>query len=207
MNPELRHLVESRARLVACSDATRAELGRMLHDGPQQRVVGVSLLLHTLRRRIDEGEALALIDQAVEELARVGAELRDLAGRLHPVALTERGLRPALFAATTRAAIPVELEVPEERLPAEVERAAYDVVLSAIESAGEDDASHVRVSLARGNGSITLEVADDGRGGADPGCARLCALADRVETVGGRLELESPTGGGTRIRARFPVGA
>jgi signal transduction histidine kinase len=204
MDPELQRLIESRARLVACSDAARAELGRTLHDGAQQRVVGVSLLLRALKGRVDDPGALALVDQCLAELGHAGEELRELSRRLHPIALTDRGLKPALFAATTTSAVPVELDVPEERFPDQVERAAYDVVLGAIESAG-DEASHVRVSLARTNGSVTLEVADDGAGGADPGSERLCALADRVETVGGRLELDSPAGGGTRIRASFPV--
>lgn len=205
MDPELQRLIESRARLVACSDATRAELGRTLHDGAQQRVVGVSLLLRALKAKVDDPGALALVDQCLAELAHAGEELRELARRLHPIALADRGLKPALFAATTKAPVPVELDVPEERLPHEVERAAYELVLGAIESAGEDAASHVRVALARTNGSVMLEVADDGSGGADPRSERLCALADRVETVGGRLELDSPAGGGTRIRASFPV--
>ena len=109
VDDELQRLLESRARLVACSDAARAELGRTLHDGAQQRVVAVSLLLRALKGRLDDAESVALVDQAIEELALTGEELRDLARRLHPVALAERGLGPALFAASTRAPIPVEL--------------------------------------------------------------------------------------------------
>ena len=205
MEAELQRLIESRARLVACSDATRAELGRTLHDGAQQRVVGVSLLLRALKAKTEDGGTHELIDRCLGELGHAGEELRELARRLHPVALTERGLKQALFAATTKAPVPVELELPDDRYPEPVERAAYDVVLGAIESAEEDAASHVRVSLERRNGSVTVEVADDGAGGVDPLCERLCALADRVETVGGRLELDSPLGGGTRLRASFPV--
>ena len=195
MDDELQRLIESRARLVACSDAARAELGRALHDGAQQRVVAISLLLRALKGRLDDAESAALVDQAIEELALTGEELRDLARRLHPVALADRGLGPALFAASTRARIPVELDVPDERLPGEVERAAYDVVLGAIECAGEAG-SHLHVSVARENGLVTLDVSGCGELGGD----RLCALADRVETIRGSLEVN-----GTSLRARFPV--
>ncbi len=194
---EFQRLLESRARLVACSDAARAELGRALHDGAQQRVVAVSLLLRALKGRLDDADAVALVDQAIEELALTGEELRELARRLHPVALTDRGLGPALFAASTRAPVPVELDVPDERFPGEIERAAYDVVLGAIECAGEAG-SHLQVSLAQQNGHVTLDVSGCGELGGD----RLCALADRVETINGSLEID-----GTVLRARFPVAA
>ena len=197
MDDELQRLLESRARLVACSDAARAELGRALHDGAQQRVVAVSLLLRALKGRLDDAESAALVDQAIEELALTGEELRDLARRLHPVALTDRGLAPALFAASTRAPVPVELDVPDERFPGEIERAAYDVVLGAIECAG-DAGSHLQVSLAQQNGHVTLDVSGCGELGGD----RLCALADRVETINGSLEVDGPV-----LRARFPVSA
>jgi signal transduction histidine kinase len=197
VDDELRRLLESRARLVACSDAARAELGRSLHDGAQQRVVAVSLLLRALKGRLDDPEAVALVDQAIEELALTGEELRELARRLHPVALTDRGLRPALFAASTRAPIPVELDVPDERFPGEIERAAYDVVLGAIECAGAAG-SHLQVSLARQNGHVTLDVSGCGELDGD----RLCSLADRVETIRGSLEVD-----GQVLRARFPVAA
>ena len=185
----------SRPRLVACSDAARAELGKALHDGAQQRVVAVSLLLRSLRGQLDDAESLALVDRALAELGETGEELRDLSRRLHPVALSECGLRPALFAATTRAPVPVDLDIPEERLPGEVERAAYDVVLGAIECAGEHS-SHLQVSLARDNGIVTLDV----NGCGELGGERLCALVDRVETIRGTLELD-----GTLLRARFPL--
>jgi len=193
MDDELQHLIESRARLVACSDAAREELGRMLHDGPQQRVVGVSLLLRALRAKLDDPDAAALVDQALGELTETGEELRELARRLHPVALSERGLRPALFAATTRAEVPVELEVPDERFPAPIERACYDLVLGAIAHADDDG---VQVEIGRVNGHVAVDVSglgvlsDDG----------ICALADRVETISGSLEIEGPS-----LRARFPV--
>ena len=194
---EFQRLLESRARLVACSDAARAELGRALHDGAQQRVVAVSLLLRALKGRLDDAESAALVDQAIEELASTGEELRDLARRLHPVALTDRGLGPALFAASTRAPVPVELDVADERFPGEIERAAYDVVLGAIECAGETG-SHLQVSLTRQNGHVALDVSGCGDFDTD----RLCALADRVETIRGRLEVD-----GSVLRARFPVAA
>jgi signal transduction histidine kinase len=197
VDDELQRLLESRARLVACSDAARAELGRALHDGAQQRVVAVSLMLRALKGRLDDPEAVALVDQAIEELGLTGEELRDLARRLHPVALTERGLGPALFAASTRAPLPVELDLPEERFPGEIERAAYDVVIGAIECAGEAG-SHLQVSLARQNGHVALDVSGCG----DFDVERLCALADRVETIRGRLEIDGPV-----LRARFPVAA
>jgi signal transduction histidine kinase len=197
VDDELQRLLESRARLVACSDAARAELGRALHDGAQQRVVAVSLMLRALKGKLDDPEAVALVDQAIEELGLTGEELRELARRLHPVALTDRGLGPALFAASTRAPVPVELDVAEERFPGEIERAAYDVVIGAIECAGEAG-SHLHVSLAQQNGHVALDVSGCGAFDAD----RLCALADRVETIRGSLEVDGPV-----LRARFPVAA
>src|SRR5829696_440649 len=127
VDDELQRLLESRGRLVACSDAARAELGRALHDGAQQRVVGVSLLLRGLKAKVDDPGALALVDQCLAELAHASEELRELARRLHPIALADRGLKPALVAATTKAPVPVELDVAEERLPHQVERAAYEL--------------------------------------------------------------------------------
>ena len=165
---------------------------------PSSGSLPVSLLLRALKGRLDDTHApAALVDQAIEERALTGEELRDRARRLHPVALTDRGLGPALFAASTRAPVPVELDVPDERFPGEIERAAYDVVLGAIECAG-DAGSHLQVSLAQQNGHVTLDVS----GCADLGGDRLCALADHMETINGSLEVDGPV-----LRARFPVSA
>ena len=199
----------SRARIVEAGDAERARLGRNLHDGAQQRLVSVTLLLRLLRGKLGENHeaALSLVDQALAEVTQANEDLRELARGLHPVALADCGLRPALFAATSRAPLPVELDVPDERLPEQVEVAAYYLALEAIANAAKyAGASHVRVAVARTNAHVTVEVADDGGGGATvAGGSGLRGLVDRTEALGGRFELESPRGRGTRIRATFPI--
>ncbi|HSL65955.1 MAG TPA: histidine kinase [Gaiellaceae bacterium] len=201
-------VLASRARIVEAGDAERARLGRNLHDGAQQRLVSIGLILRMLRARVDGDEpTLALVDQAADAVAQANDDLRELARGLHPLALAECGLRAALFAATSRAPLPVELDVVEERFPEQVEVAAYYVALEAIANAAKHaGASHVRVSVAHPDGAVTVEVADDGAGGATLATGSgLRGLVDRTEALGGRLELDSPPGGGTSLRATFPL--
>jgi signal transduction histidine kinase len=204
-------LAASRARVVAAADAERRRVGRNLHDGAQQRLLAVSNLLRVARRQVGENGAEALLAQAEEELATAHAELRELARGLHPVALSERGLPAALESLTAACAIPVALEVCDDALPDEVATAAYFVVAEALANAARHaDASsaRVRVGVLGAGGVVEVEVADDGRGGADVSAGTgLRGLADRVEVLGGRLEVHSPAGGGTRVVARLPVAA
>jgi signal transduction histidine kinase/integral membrane sensor domain MASE1 len=204
-------LAASRARLVEVGDAERRRLERNLHDGAQQRLVSVALQLNMAASRLesDPKAARGLLATAQSDLARGLDELRELARGIHPAVLTERGLGAALDSLVARAPIPVELAaLPEERLAAPVEAAAYYVVAEAITNVAKyAHASSATVTIARANGSATVTVADDGVGGADPAAGTgLHGLAARVEALNGRLEVESPRGGGTRITAEIPLG-
>jgi signal transduction histidine kinase len=150
----------------------------------------------------------ALLDVAINELAAGLQELRELASGLHPAVLSERGLTAALEALTLRTPLPVELEaLPAERLPDRVEAAAYYVVAEALANVQKHAGAHsVVVRAATDTRGLTVEVVDDGVGGADVEGSGLRGLADRVETLGGRLSVESPATGGTRLVATIPLG-
>jgi signal transduction histidine kinase len=203
-------LRRSRARIVEAGTAERRRLERNLHDGAQQRLVALSLTLRLAQGRLrkDPDGAEQLLGGAQEELGRALEELRELARGIHPAVLSDRGLRAALEALAGRSPVPVELErTPPERLPAPVEAAAYFVVAEALTNVVKyANASQARVSVSRNNGHAVVEVADDGVGGADPGRGSgLRGLADRVSALDGRLELLSPEGAGTLLRAEIPV--
>jgi signal transduction histidine kinase len=204
-------LAASRARLVEVGDAERQRLERNLHDGAQQRLVSVALELSMAAGKLEKDPAAArdLLATAQADLARGLDELRELARGIHPVVLTERGLGPALDALVTRAPVPVEVTaLPDERLAAPVEAAAYYVVAEAITNVAKyAHASSATVSIGRANATATVTVADDGIGGADPASGTgLRGLAARVEALNGRLDVDSPRGGGTRITAEIPLG-
>jgi signal transduction histidine kinase/integral membrane sensor domain MASE1 len=204
-------LAASRARLVEVGDAERQRLERNLHDGAQQRLVSVALGLNMAAAKLegDPDTARQLLSGAQTELARGLEELRELARGIHPVVLTERGLGPALDALAARAPFPVDVTgVPDERLAAPVEAAAYYVVAESITNVAKyAHASGVTVSIGRANGAAIVTVTDDGVGGADPaGGSGLRGLAARVEALNGRLDIDSPPGGGTCIKAEIPLG-
>ena len=199
-------LRESRARLLEVADEERKRIQRNLHDGAQQRITAVLLNLGRVRERPEERKEL--LTEAIDQLATGLEEIRALASGLHPAVLAERGLVPALRALALAAPIQVELStVPGERLPEPVEAAAYYVVAEALANVHKHaGASRVVVHASKGEHQLIVEVADDGVGGADDEGSGLRGLADRVEALGGRLSLESPAGGGTRLLAEIPVG-
>ncbi|HEV3377245.1 MAG TPA: MASE1 domain-containing protein [Thermoleophilaceae bacterium] len=204
-------LAASRAELVAVGDAERRRFERNLHDGAQQRLVSVALELGMVGAKLEEDPKTAreLLSTAQEDLAQGLEELRELARGLHPVLLTERGLGPALDALLARTPVPVEIaELPDERLDAPVEAAAYYVVAEAITNVAKyAEASHATVSITQSNGSATVIVRDDGVGGADPAAGSgLRGLAARVEALNGRLDVESPPARGTIVKAEMPLG-
>src|SRR5215218_9813307 len=199
-------LAASRARIVEAGDAERRRLERNLHDGAQQRLVSLALDLRMIDATLekDPPKARSILEGAQHQLAQGLDELRELARGIHPAVLTDRGLGPALEALVNRAPLPVELtELPDERLSGPVEAAAYYVVAEAVTNVAKyARASHVTVSVRRSNGSATIEVADDGIGGADASRGTgLRGLADRIEALDGRLDVESPAARGTRIVA------
>jgi signal transduction histidine kinase len=199
------------ARLVAAGDAARRRIERDLHDGAQQRLVSLSVTLNLARRHVDpDSRAAELLDSAVAELTAGLSELRELARGIHPAVLTERGLDLALDALAARAPMPVTISSPlEQRLPPAVEAAAYFVVMEALTNVAKyASASAAEVRIEQVDGHVVIDVADDGVGGADPSAGSgLAGLADRVAALGGRLEVQSPPGGGTVVRAEMPAGA
>jgi PAS domain S-box-containing protein len=216
LNDELRERLEelaaSRARIVAAGDVERRRLERNLHDGAQQRLVSLALSLRIALTQLETDPATArtVLEGAADELARALDELRELARGLHPAVLTDHGLRAAVEMLAGRAPVPVEIEsVPAERLPAPVEAAAYYLIAEALTNVAKyARASVVRVRVVPSAGGVLVEVADDGAGGADPtGGSGLRGLADRVEALGGTLEIESAPGAGTTLRAAIPATA
>ena len=209
-NAEAREqLTASRARIVQAGDAERRRLERNLHDGAQQRFVSLALGLRLAQSQLtaDPGAAAELLARAGEELALGLEELRELARGIHPAVLTDRGLAAAVEALAARATLPVELNgLPSERLPEPIEAAAYYVVSESLANVAKyAAASQAQVELARDDGLLVVEVSDDGVGGADPGKGSgLRGLTDRVEALGGRLQVSSEHGRGTTVRAELP---
>jgi PAS domain S-box-containing protein len=209
-NAEAREaLAASRARIVEAADAERWRIERNLHDGAQQQLIALSLMLRRAEALLAEGdpEAPAVVSAAGDVLADALAELRELARGIHPAVLTDRGLAPALEMLAGRSGVPCELAVAlDERLPPPVEAAAYYLVAEALANASKHaQASRVRVQLQCADGAAVVEVSDDGVGGAVAGGGSgLRGLGDRVEALGGRLALSSPPGAGTTLSARIP---
>jgi signal transduction histidine kinase len=203
----------SRARIVAAGDEQRRRVERDLHDGAQQQLVTVGLILRLARDRPTSGagdpELDALLTRAADGLDGALAELRELARGIHPAVLTEAGLTPALRALAARAASPVELiDAPElPPLPAPVAATAYFVAAEAVTNAAKHAASsrvlvHVRTAGSR----LLVTVADDGVGGADPTAGTgLLGLRDRVAALDGELVVHSTPGGGTSVHADLPL--
>lgn len=205
-----KELREAEARIVTAEAAERRRLERNLHDGAQQRLVTVNLNLHLADRDLerDPNAARAFLATAEAELAAGLADIRQLARGRDPQVLGAEGLAAAVRALVERAAVPVELdELPGERLPEPVEAVAYYVIAESLSNAAKH-AGATRVAIAarlRGD-ELVVEIADDGTGGADIETGTgLRGLADRVANVAGRLEVESPIGEGTRVRAVIPA--
>jgi signal transduction histidine kinase len=213
LQAELRaRLVElraSRARLVEATDSERRRIERDLHDGTQQRLVSIAMSLGLLESRLP-GEATAvqpLVREAREALALALQELRELTHGINPPLLTERGLPAALDELCRRASLPTHLDLAlDRRLPDQIESSAYFMASEALTNAAKHShATEVRVQASYEGQSLTLEVTDDGIGGAiAAGGSGLRGLADRVEALGGRFTVSSPPGRGTKLRAEFP---
>ena len=205
-------LKASRTRIVEAADAARRRLERDLHDGAQQRLVELALDLRLARARLDDEPARAreLLDAALGDLEEATRELRELAHGIHPAALSEAGLRPALEALVARSSIPARLvAVPDGRFAAPVEATAYFTVAEGLTNAARHAAAkRVEVEAVRLDGRLRVEVRDDGRGGADPtGGSGLRGLADRAAALDGRLQLTSPPRGGTVLRLEIECGS
>jgi signal transduction histidine kinase len=207
---QMSNLRDARSRIIEAADAERRRIERDLHDGAQQRLVALSLNLRMAEKRAAKGDAEAaeLVRKAGEEAGLALKELRDLARGIHPAILSNRGLPAALDDLAGRALVPVEVTAaPRERLPDQVEAAAYFVVSECLANVGKHaEATQATVSVTPEDGELLVVVTDDGVGGADLGNGSgLQGLEDRVGALDGEISLESPPGGGTRVVARIPL--
>jgi len=199
-------LMASRARIVTAGDEARRRIERNLHDGAQQRLVTLRLRLQALQASLPaDGELQLEIGELADEAAAAGEELRQLSRGIHPAVLSNAGLGPALRALCRRFAMPVELRVDvARRLPKSVEVAVYYVVAEALTNAAKHaHPSMVTVAVDADDARVRLRVSDDGIGGADPRGSGLIGLKDRVEALGGRLDITGGEGEGTKLVAEI----
>ncbi len=207
LRAQLDELKSSRRRIVRAGDEERRRLERDLHDGAQQRLLGIGLTLRQLRAQVaGKSEATASVDELEDEVRGVLRELRELARGIHPVVLTDEGLDAAVRTLAQRMQVPVTVEATAERLPAPVESAAYFVVAEALANVTKHaHATGVSVAIDCRDGLLTVEIRDNGIGGAERnGSSGLAGLGDRVGALDGRLSIESPPGGGTRLLVEIP---
>jgi signal transduction histidine kinase len=210
---QLAEVRESRARIVTAGDAERRRLERDLHDGAQQRLVSLTLALRMANLKLGDDadpEVRRSLEQASEEARSALAELRELARGIHPQILTEAGLGPAIESIADRSSIPVTVEgATTERFSPAVEGTAYFVVSEALTNIVKyANANRAIVRIGREEARLTIEVSDDGIGGADPANGSgLRGLVDRLAVIDGGLEIVSPRGGGTRLLAFIPTAA
>jgi signal transduction histidine kinase len=204
-------LAASRARIVTAADEARRRIERDLHDGVQQQLVAVRLELSALDAAIPPAdERKSQLAHAANGLAGALEDLVEIARGIHPAVLAEGGLGPALKTLARRSPVPVELNLrTETRLPAPVEVAAYYVVSEALTNAAKHaDASAAQVAVEAHDGLLELSIRDDGRGGADARRGSgLIGLADRVDALGGTIDVTSPIGQGTRLHVTLPIEA
>jgi len=206
---QLAEVRASRARLVDVADAERRRLERDLHDGAQQRLLGMGMTLHTLRGRLPKNDTGTdrLIDEATTELRSALTELRDLAQGIHPAVLTDQGLTAALGMLARRCPLPVTVQVDlPDRPPAAVEAAAYYLTSEALQNTVKHGhATHAVIRVHPETDTLVVDVIDDGIGGAsmDAGTG-LRGLQDRVTAINGTLTVHSPPTGGTHLHARLP---
>jgi signal transduction histidine kinase len=203
-------LMASRARIVAAADEARRRIERDLHDGIQQRLVALGLQLRMAQATVPPqlGELEGALSQIAQGLTSVFDELREIAHGIHPAILSEGGLARALRALGRRSVLPVELDlIAPRRLPESVEVAAYYVVSEALTNAAKHaHASVVNVDLKTEAATLQLEIRDDGIGGADHNRgAGLVGLSDRIEALGGTLQVVSPAGNGTTLLIEIPL--
>jgi signal transduction histidine kinase len=212
LNAMLDELRDARVALVRATDAARRRVERDLHDGAQQQLVLLALKLTRARRLLGRDPAAAALDELTEDLDRALAQLRELARGIYPATLENEGLQAALREAVNRAPIPATFAYDEGgRYAREIEVAMYFCCLEALQNAAKHAGEGVRatVTLARADGELRLEVADDGAG-YDPaqvtGGTGLRGLRDRLGALGGSLRIDSSPGRGTRVAARVPIG-
>jgi signal transduction histidine kinase len=203
-------LRDASARILAAADDERRRIERDLHDGAQQRLVALNVLLGVVETKLekDPSSAAPLVARARQEATEAVKELRELARGIHPALLADRGLIAALEALAARAPFPVTIAgVPEQRLPAAVEATAYFITAEALTNVFKyANATKASVELVEDRGRLRVTITDDGVGGADPKLGTgLNGLYDRVAALDGRFMVSSPEGGGTAVIAELPL--
>jgi PAS domain S-box-containing protein len=203
-------LMASRARVLTAGDDARRRVVRDLHDGAQQRLVHTIVTLKLAQRalREDRQRVESLLAAALDHAEQGNAELRELVHGILPSVLTRGGLRAGVGSLVSRLGLPVEMDVVGTRLPPEVEASAYFVVAEALTNVVKHaQATQAQVTVVVANGTVRVEVRDDGIGGADPEGHGLQGIADRVAALRGRLQIDSSRNGGTRLAAELPLPA
>lgn len=203
----LNEVTLSRSALAAAFDAERRRIERDLHDGAQQRLVALSMSLGMAKLDLPaDSPAAERVDEAQQQARLALEDLRDLIRGIHPQVLAERGLPAAIDDVAARSPTPVEVRLDVPRMPADVESTAYFAVCEALANvARHADASYVRVEGRLTDSTLILEVIDDGFGGADPAHGTgLTGLGHRLAVLDGTIALDSPIGGGTRLRMEIP---
>jgi PAS domain S-box-containing protein len=203
-------LAASRRRIVTAHDEARRQIERDLHDGTQQRLVALGLSVRNVEALLppDRSELRSELARIASGLSDAVTELQEIARGIHPAVLSHGGLQPALRTLARRSTIPVELDIATHaRFSEPIEVAAYYVACEALTNAAKHArASHIEVSLATSTDALLLSIADDGVGGADRRRGSgLVGLADRVEALGGSIQVRSDAGDGTHITVRLPV--
>jgi GAF domain-containing protein len=203
-------LTASRARLLTEADEARRRVVRDLHDGAQQRLVHTIVTLKLAQRALqrNDGKAESHISEALEQAQQGNAELRELAHGILPAVLTQGGLRSGVNSIVSRLELPIEVDIPANRFPAEIEASAYFVVAEALTNVVKHShAGRAEVRARVNDGTLHVEVSDNGVGHPDLHGHGLVGLADRVIALGGRLEVSSPPNGGTLLSATLPLSA
>ena len=203
-------IAASRRRIVAASDDARRRIVRDLHDGAQQRLVHTVITLKLAQQALAKGaeNGPLLVQEAIGNAERATHELRELAHGILPSVLTRGGLRAGVGALASRMPVPVEVAIPADRLPAPIEATAYFVVAEALTNVAKHaGAASAAVAARVEDGTLRVEVRDDGVGGARPDGSGLQGLWDRLAALDGRLRIESPAGGGTLVAATIPIPA
>jgi signal transduction histidine kinase len=208
-NTEARtEVAASRARIVAATDEERRRVVRDLHDGAQQRLVHTIVTLKLAQRAVqhEEEDVPALLAEALDHAQRANVELRELAHGILPSVLTRGGLCAGVEELASRMRVPVEIDVSVGRLPAAVEATAYFVVAEALTNVAKHArAGYAEVTARIEDGTLALQVRDDGVGGARPDGSGLLGLADRLAALDSELRVESPADGGTLVAAAIPL--
>jgi len=203
-------LIASRARVLTAGDEARRRVVRDLHDGAQQRLVHAIVTLTLARQALPAGVdvAMDLLDEALGHAKQGNTELRELAHGILPVVLTRGGLAAAVENLVARTDLPIRVEVPTEKLPADIEASAYFIVAEALTNVVKHArATRAEVTAAPADGRLRIEIRDDGVGGADPDGHGLLGIGDRADALGGTLHIESRPGEGTVVRADLPLPA